>query len=75
MHIFIRAKDRKEWIDIGSVSKSFKDTKEGIIEELDKRMQEMAMATIKHYGIIKNGSEMEYYIGELPPDKIGATFH
>ena len=63
-HILIRIKGTKKWVDVGPVSDSFIDTKKGIIEELSKRMPEMAMTAFTYYKTSISGKEMEYDIKE-----------
>ena len=63
-HIYIRMKGTKKWVDVGPVSDSFIDTREGIRNELNKRMSDMAITALIHYKISISGKEMEYNIRE-----------
>ena len=71
-HLFVKTKTDDQWLDIGPVSKSYKDTKEGIVREIKQRMPEIASALQKRYGKIA-GHEFQYHISIPKPDNTEAT--
>ncbi|MFQ5661995.1 MAG: hypothetical protein ACE5F2_01955 [Candidatus Paceibacteria bacterium] len=65
-NLFIKPIGEIEWLDIGPVSDSYVDTKEGIIEELNSRQEEVARKVSEHFGIFFD-YELKYFIGDTMP--------